>query len=194
MTHRRQDTAVDARRPHALAASTAAALSIGAALAIDQLTKAWALQSLADGTIVELLPTLTLRLVFNPGAAFGFGADAGPLFAIALLGVAAALVVLLIVQVVRRAPVGQIVALSFATGGALGNLYDRIARATRGVLDGTVVDMIAIDWFAVFNVADIFITCGLAAWALLATRPSPPNAPTGEPQLHPSAAPTGVND
>ena len=39
------------------------------------------------------------------------------------------------------------------TGGAVGNLIDRIAT-------GQVVDMICIPWFSTFNVADLFITFG----------------------------------
>ena len=54
------------------------------------------------------------------------------------------------------------------TGGAIGNLIDRIRF-------GYVVDMIAVDFidFAIFNVADIFITCGavvLVVYALFFDR------------------------
>ena len=41
------------------------------------------------------------------------------------------------------------------TGGAVGNLIDRIAT-------GQVVDMICVPWFSTFNVADMFITVGAA--------------------------------
>ena len=40
---------------------------------------------------------------------------------------------------------------AFWAGGAIGNLFDRIAT-------GEVIDMICIPWFSTFNVADIFIT------------------------------------
>lgn len=60
--------------------------------------------------------------------------------------------------------------LAIATGGAIGNIWDRIGRATEGPLTGEVVDFIAVDWFAIFNVADIFTTCGIAAWALTTLR------------------------
>lgn len=45
------------------------------------------------------------------------------------------------------------VCLSCILGGGIGNLIDRIFR-------GYVVDMISCGNFAVFNVADIFVTCG----------------------------------
>ena len=43
--------------------------------------------------------------------------------------------------------------LAAITGGAIGNLIDRIRT-------GAVVDMISIPWFSTFNVADLFITFG----------------------------------
>lgn len=161
------DTPTSRSRWAIIAPGLAAAVALGAALAIDQLVKAWALQSLTGGRTIELLPLVSLRLTFNPGAAFGLGAGAGPLFAIVPVIIAAALSALLIAQIIRKAPIPNIVALSVAVGGATGNLYDRITRATQDPLDGTVIDMIAIDWFAILNIADVFITCGIAAWALL---------------------------
>ena len=44
-------------------------------------------------------------------------------------------------------------------GGALGNLIDRVARADDGPLSGQVIDFIDVSWYAVFNVADIFVVC-----------------------------------
>ena len=68
--------------------------------------------------------------------------------------------------VFRTSPIPDTIFLAIATGGAIGNIWDRISRATDGPLTGEVVDFIAVDWFAIFNVADIFTTCGIAAWAL----------------------------
>ena len=54
-------------------------------------------------------------------------------------------------------------------------MYDRISRAEGGPLSGSVVDFIAVDWFAVFNVADILTVVGMMVWAgtALLTRPRP---------------------
>ena len=49
-------------------------------------------------------------------------------------------------------------------GGAIGNLVDRAARADDGVLSGAVIDFIDVTWYAVFNVADIFVVCGCLAF------------------------------
>jgi signal peptidase II len=47
-------------------------------------------------------------------------------------------------------------------GGICGNLGDRLFREP-GPLRGLVVDFIAVDYFAIFNVADAFITCSVIA-------------------------------
>jgi signal peptidase II len=69
-------------------------------------------------------------------------------------------------QIRHRASLLQVLLLSAVLAGALGNLFDRITRAEDGPLSGHVVDFIAVEWFAVFNVADILTVCGMIAWAL----------------------------
>ena len=51
-------------------------------------------------------------------------------------------------------------------GGALGNLLDRVFRDGHGFLGGAVVDFIDLQWWPVFNVADMAITLGAVALAL----------------------------
>ncbi|MGV3713787.1 signal peptidase II [Pseudolysinimonas sp.] len=138
------------------------------ATVIDQLTKWWALVEFEDGHIVELLPTVQLRLVFNPGVAFGMGDDLGAPLVIVLMLVLSGLATWIVVRVRRRAQTLGTLALAAAAGGGIGNLIDRVFRAEDGPLSGHVVDFVAIDWFAIFNVADIFTTCGIALWALSA--------------------------
>lgn len=126
-------------------------------LVIDQLTKAWALAALADGTRRPLLgPLLGLRLVFNPGAAFSFAT--GQTWVLTLVSV---LAVGFVLRVSRR--LGSrtwAVALALVLGGATGNLVDRLLRAP-GAGRGHVVDFIDYGVF-VGNVADIAIV-GAAA-------------------------------
>ena len=135
------------------------------ATVIDQLTKMWALAEFADGHVVELIPTVQLRLVFNPGVAFGMGSELGPPLVVGLMLVVLALVTWIAIRVLQgRGTVGTL-GLAAAAGGAVGNLIDRVFRAEDGPLSGHVVDFIAVEWFAIFNVADIFTTCGIALWA-----------------------------
>lgn len=151
-------------RPVLAAAATATAAA--AALALDRLSKAWALASLSDGTVIPLVPTVRLELFFNPGVAFGIGADVGAPLVVGLMILIAALFGWITVRLIRGTDLTGTIFLAIAAGGALGNLWDRISRAQNGPLTGHVVDFIAVDWFAIFNVADIFTTCGIALWAL----------------------------
>ena len=156
-------TRTKARRGWAVVAVAAAVV---AAFTVDQATKAWALSALSNGEIIPLVPTLWLELFFNPGVAFGIGADVGAPLVVGLVLVIAALFGWICVRLVRGDGVIGTVFLAVAAGGAAGNLWDRISRAEDGPLTGHVVDFIAVDWFAVFNVADIFTTTGIALWAL----------------------------
>ena len=61
------------------------------------------------------------------------------------------------------------IALGALLGGSLGNLCDRLFRAP-GFGRGYVVDFIAFPHFAVFNVADMAITCSAAFMVILALR------------------------
>ena len=137
------------------------ALAGAAVLLLDQLTKWWASDALADRTI-DLVWTLRLHLVFNTGAAFSQGEGWGPLFAVLIL-----LVVALLVrqgagtdEPMTRIAVGVII------GGAIGNLADRAFREGGGFFGGAVIDFIDLQWWPVFNVADSAVVVGgvLAVW------------------------------
>lgn len=131
----------------------------------DQLTKWWALRALDDNTI-DLFWTLRLRLVFNTGAAFSLVQGLGPVLA---LGAVAIVVVLLWIG--RVAP-NRATAIAFGliAGGALGNLADRLFRSGEGFLGGAVVDFIDVQWWPVWNVADMAIVIGAAALVALTSR------------------------
>jgi signal peptidase II len=150
-----------------LALSGAAILVVAAALAADRLSKAWALSALADGETVPLLPGVRLQLAFNPGAAFGMGVDFGPVMAVGILVILLALSSWIYWGISRGTPRWSLLLLTAAAAGGWGNMYDRISRADRVPLSGTVIDMIAVDWFAIFNVADIFAVVGIVTWATL---------------------------
>ncbi|MCJ1697679.1 signal peptidase II [Rathayibacter caricis] len=153
------------RRP-ALRVAVVAAL-IAAAFGLDQLTKSWALTRLDDGRTIELALGARFELIFNPGVAFGMGSELGPPLAVGLIAVLTALTAWVVVRAIRGAPLAGTALLALAAGGGAGNIWDRINRAADTPLSGEVVDFIAVDWFAIFNVADIFTTCGIAGWALI---------------------------
>ena len=133
---------------------------IGAAVvAVDQLTKEWALRSL-DGGPIDLVWTLRLKLSINSGAAFGLGRGLGPVLVVAGLGVTVVLIMLARSASLRWPGT---VALGLVLGGALGNLADRLFRD-----QGGVVDFIDLQWWPVFNVADAAISVGAVLLALTA--------------------------
>lgn len=146
---------------------TSAVVIIAAAFATDQLTKAWAISSLSGTRGIDLAFGASLRLAFNPGVAFGIGADAGAPLVVVIIILTAALLAWVLVGTIRGRDMASTAFLAVTAGGAVGNVWDRITRAGDVPLTGRVVDFIAVDWFAVFNVADIFTTLGIAGWALL---------------------------
>ena len=104
-----------------------------------------------------------LRLVYNPGAAFGL--NLGPysrwiFFAVAILAI------VVLTRMSRSTPAGdwfRQLALGLICGGAAGNLVDRI-RSTQGVVDFLDVGVGTLRW-PTFNVADIAVSCGAVALA-----------------------------
>ncbi len=123
----------------------------------DRAAKAWALKSLY-GRSVQVLSFFRLTYAENTGVAFGMFRDSNAFFLVFSAALVAALLFLRrrIERHGRLATVG----LALVIGGALGNMYDRIAY-------GFVVDFFDFSFFpAVFNVADSGITVGAALMAL----------------------------
>lgn len=109
---------------------------------------------------------LQLRLVFNPGAAFGVSVGAWSRWVFLLVALIA---IVVLARVSRQAGPGDALrqlACGLVAGGAAGNLIDRI-RSARGVVDFLDVGIGPYRW-PTFNVADIGVTTGalLLAWSL----------------------------
>lgn len=134
--------------------------------ALDQWTKAWALNSLGEGQGITLVgQLLTLRLYYNSGAAFSLLADSTIIFTVLSAVVLFGLVFVAMPRT-RSALAG--VAIGLLAGGVAGNLHDRLFRPP-GNFSGHVVDFIALRGFAVFNIADIAITTAaglIIIWSL----------------------------
>ena len=130
--------------------ATAAATAV-AVVAVDQLTKSWALDRLEDGPM-HLFGPVDLDLAFNSGAAFSMGPGLTPI----LTAVGVGLVVVLIAMTRSVATTPAAVGLGMLIGGACGNLADRLFRDH----DGAVVDFVDVGWWPVFNAADAALVCG----------------------------------
>lgn len=154
--------------------------------ALDLATKAWAASELSAGRPpselvdvcapdasgftrterrptrrIELLPVLRFKYAENCGGPFGFlrTAEAHVRYPVFVGATAVAIIALFVVGVGARGRPLVGVALASLTGGAIGNLVDRIRL-------GYVVDFIdmhvgARSW-PTFNVADVAVTVGLA--------------------------------
>jgi signal peptidase II len=130
-------------------------LIAAAVVAVDQLAKHWAVDALADGRPRHVVGSLQWNLSFNSGMAFSRGQGAGPVIgAVAIVVIAA-----LLVSLHRAGSVVSAIAVGLVIGGAAGNLVDRLFRGD-GWLRGSVVDFIDLQWWPIFNVADMAITIG----------------------------------
>lgn len=134
-------------------------------VALDQLTKAWAISALADGPIAIIDTTVQFRLARNTGAAFSLFASGGPIVGIMAIGV----VILIFVALGDASRRLEAVALGLVLGGAVGNLLDSAFRGD-DFLGGAVVDFVYTSFFPTFNVADTAITFGVALLLLSAFR------------------------
>jgi signal peptidase II len=106
--------------------------------------------------------------------AFSKGTGLGP-----VIGIVALIVVVgLLVSIGRQSSPLYTPAVGLIVGGAVGNLIDRLFRSP-GWFRGGVVDFIDVQWWPIFNVADIGVTVGGALLLLSTLMPVKPDpAPT----------------
>lgn len=122
-------------------------------VALDQITKYFALTYINPYDSFNILPFLHLVLVTNKGAAFGMFKYIGSGFFIA----ASVIAIIFVIYLMIRGKEDHL-GLSLILGGAIGNLIDRI-------LYGSVVDFIDLSigkyhWPA-FNIADSALSVGV---------------------------------
>jgi len=128
------------------------------AVLFDQVVKEWVEIDMAMYQQIDLLPFFALFRTHNTGVAFSMFSSWG---APALVVMTCGVVALVLYLFWRTAPHQVAARLGFAliVGGAIGNLIDR-------VMLGYVIDYFLFHtptWsFAVFNLADAFITVGAA--------------------------------
>ncbi len=111
---------------------------------------------------------LNLRLVRNPGAAFGLAQG----MTVVLTCIAVAVIAMILRTARRLRSTAWGVSLGLVLGGALGNLGDRLFRDP-GPLRGHVIDFLELPRWPVFNVADSAIMTGAALMVWLSVRGIP---------------------
>ena len=128
-------------------------------IAADQATKALILATLRDGDAIAVTPFFSIVLMFNTGAAFSFLSSASGWQRWFFVAIAVAAAVVIVVLLRRGGSLWYQAGLALILGGALGNVYDRLAL-------GKVVDFLLFHYagwsYPAFNVADSAITVGAA--------------------------------
>lgn len=130
-------------------------------LLLDQITKAWVaaeLKPIRSVVVIENVLSLTYRE--NTGAAFSILQDHTEFLTAITIMVTISLSYIVIAGKIKNT-VAEYCLIFIAIGG-IGNCIDRISL-------GYVVDMFEFTFidFAVFNVADIYVTCGSALFILI---------------------------
>jgi len=134
------------------------------AYASDQMTKAIALDRLADGQPRAFLGDfIQLRLIGNPGAALSLGAGNTWVMTI----IASAVLIAIVYVSKDLGSRAWALALGLLLGSALGNLTDRFVRPPGGG-EGHVVDFLDYNGWFIGNVADVWIVGAAGLIVLLA--------------------------
>ena len=124
---------------------------------LDQLIKYWVVDTLAVGEEIDLLPFLSLYHARNPGIAFSMLSSVSDWGLIALT----LCIICFVIWLWKNAgPEKSLSRFGFllVIGGAIGNLIDRIRF--HYVIDYISFHINGVFSFAIFNLADSFITVG----------------------------------
>lgn len=144
-----------------------------AILLLDQLAKWWVLARLSGGRVIEILPVLDFRLVWNTGISMGLLQDGG--WPLTLMVVVVTAVVAWWLWQARGG--WEAWSLGAVLGGALGNLIDRLRF-------GAVVDFVHFHlggWsFYIFNLADAALTLGAIGLVVAMLHPAHQASPAGK--------------
>lgn len=132
---------------------------------IDQVVKQIVVSNMVEGQVIPVLgDVLQWHFVRNPGAAFSLVANSTWLLTLLAGGITIA-----IIANIRRIRSWQWACVFGAVlGGAIGNLIDRLFREP-SFGEGHVIDFISTPWMmpAIYNIADIGISLGMAGLVLL---------------------------
>ena len=126
-------------------------------VAVDQLTKSLVVAKLDPNDPISLIWTLQLNITRNSGASFSIGSSLTPYIASVAILAVFGITYLALLETDRK----SLCFFCIVLGGVMGNLIDRIARSGDGFLSGRVVDFIDLQWWPIFNVADIALVIGL---------------------------------
>ena len=156
-------------------------------VALDRITKLWVSHHIAEGNFIVVIPRVfAISHVMNPGAAFSLFTDspnpARTRWMLTAFSLLAALVVLVILIRIGRRLSFTAVSMALVLGGAIGNVWDRIAYGT--VVDFIEVHIIRYHW-PDFNLADSAIVIGGILLLIDSLRPRPHEQVDSSPSTSP---------
>ena len=124
-------------------------------IGLDQLTKYMVRSSMQPGDSIPLIGSwMRILYVRNTGTAFSMFAG-NKWITIVFTAILITACIIYVVHEARSGSRAVSILLTFVISGGVSNLFDRLTL-------GYVTDMISCWGFAVFNVADIAVTCGCA--------------------------------
>jgi signal peptidase II len=145
-------------------------------LALDLQTKAWAWDTLrVEGRRKIIDGVLHFEFAFNTGSAFGMLRDASwARTAFVIVTIAALAYMVRLAFTMRTESLSGFFAVGLITGGALGNLHDRLLRSMllfgQGERHGVVDFIVVFYWPArrwpAFNIADVVLLVGVGLFLL----------------------------
>lgn len=155
---------------------------------LDQVTKWLAVENLEPGTAYPLIGELfQLRLVYNPGAAFGIGTG----YIWILTVIAGAVAIGLGVVATRVATLRWTLVIGSMLGGAVSHFFDRLLRGET-LATGKIIDFLDYGGFFVGNIADIALVAAAAGAVLLSMFGVPFSEPERREPATSLASPSGA--
>jgi signal peptidase II len=129
-------------------------------LFIDRISKNEILSIFEENNLEKIFinPFLDLFLVFNTGISYGLLGGESSFQKWLLIIVSVSIVAFLLVWMKDSTSRLVNISISFITGGALGNILDRILYG--GVIDFISLHAYGYYWY-IFNIADVFIVFGV---------------------------------
>lgn len=155
-----------------------ALLILSTCIGCDQTTKRMAAERLADAPPRSFFAdTVRLQFALNPGGFLSLGSQLSPELRYWLFIVGNSILLLVVARVLAKdwnMRLAMFIALAFFLAGGIGNLIDRVSQ------DGLVTDFLNVGIgpvrTGIFNVADVAVTFGGLAFALLYGRQSAPTS------------------
>ena len=146
-----------------LAARSIKALALTLVLTLlDQITKIWAADALADGPLVLINGVFELRYLENRGAAFGLLQNARVFFIVLTIAFLIFMGYIFVRVPADRHMLPIRLLIPVVTAGAVGNFIDRLMFGyVRDFLYFSLIN------FPIFNVADIYVTVSAAVFFII---------------------------